>query len=138
MNISKEQFIKIMESIQQQLNIDIKNNEAFSTILENDFVSSPKNILYDILINFLIYLTNDESKWIDYFIYELDFGKENDRLQVYDVDENKIDLITKTGFFFGDTDYDEWYLENLTDTIKIIKYALSLPENYEFFYRSSW
>jgi len=44
MNITKEQFIKIMNGIKKQADIDAKNNKAFSVILENDFVSNVKII----------------------------------------------------------------------------------------------
>lgn len=33
-------------------------------------------------------------------------------------------LPTCDGFFFGDTDYDDWYFENLEETIKICDNAL--------------
>lgn len=34
-------------------------------------------------------------------------------------------LPTQDGFFFGSTSYDEWYLENIDNTIKIIKDVLA-------------
>ena len=34
-------------------------------------------------------------------------------------------LPTIGGFFFGGTDYDKWYFDDLEDTIKIIKASLS-------------
>ena len=94
MNITKEQFIKIMNGIKKQIDIDAKNNKAFSVILENDFVSNVKNVLYDVIIDFLETATNDKGEWITYFVYELDFGKENNRLQVYDKDDSEIPLST--------------------------------------------
>jgi len=47
-------------------------------------------------------------------------------------------LPTEDGFFFGSTDYDEWYLNDVKDTIKILDKALSLPEEWVFDYQSSW
>ena len=95
MKISKKQFIHIMKDIETQLKIDNKNHEAFSIILSNDFVSNSENILYNTIIKFLMELTNDmQTKWIEYFLYELDFGKENKRLKVYDKNENEIPLST--------------------------------------------
>jgi len=32
--------------------------------------------------------------WIEYYCFELDFGKENYRLKVYDKDKNEIPLAT--------------------------------------------
>jgi len=42
------------------------------------------------------------------------------------------------GFFFGNDDYDEYYIEDVQDTIKIIEKALKLPESWDFYYESSW
>jgi len=95
MKITKEQFVKAMKSIDEQINIDLKNNEAFSMLLEDDNVTNTKNVLYDSLVDLLKHLTDDnENRWIEYFIYELDFGKENWRLKVYDKDESEIPLAT--------------------------------------------
>jgi hypothetical protein len=47
-------------------------------------------------------------------------------------------LPTASGFFFGGTDYDDWYFKDLEQTIQIIDDALSLPKAWEFEYRSSW
>jgi len=57
-------------------------------------------------------------------------------------------LPTASGFFFGGTGYDQWYMNDITDTIKILETELkkyeeleklgipiSLPE---YYYRSSW
>lgn len=47
-------------------------------------------------------------------------------------------LPTQSGFFFGGTDYDEWYYTDLANTVKIIDNALELPESWDFEYHSSW
>ena len=48
-------------------------------------------------------------------------------------------LPTQSGFFFGSTEYDEWYFRDLEETVLIINNALvSVPDNYEFYYQSSW
>lgn len=46
-------------------------------------------------------------------------------------------LPTGTGFFFGSTDYDEWYYEQLEHTIKIIDRCLASNKKY-FEYQASW
>ncbi len=46
-------------------------------------------------------------------------------------------LPTQSGFFFGSTEYDEWYVQDLKDTIEIIDWALSQDFDY-FVYHSSW
>lgn len=45
-------------------------------------------------------------------------------------------LPTKSGFFFGSTDYDEWYLEDLKSTIEQLTPLLDQPGDY--YYQSSW
>jgi hypothetical protein len=47
-------------------------------------------------------------------------------------------LPTTSGFFFGSTDYDSYYFQDLQDTIEIIDRCLGLPGAWEFEYRSSW
>jgi len=46
-------------------------------------------------------------------------------------------LPTASGFFFGGTDYDEWYFNGIDNTIEILKEALE-DENGEYLYSSSW
>lgn len=47
-------------------------------------------------------------------------------------------LPTTVGFFFGSTDYDEWYYDYIQQTIEIIKSCLSDDDANEFEYTSSW
>lgn len=48
-------------------------------------------------------------------------------------------LPTESGFFFGSTEYDEWYMGDLEETVKIIDRVLSkVPQEWEFYYQSSW
>lgn len=47
-------------------------------------------------------------------------------------------LPTESGFFFGSTDYDEWYFKSIEDTIQSINKALTLPSSWDFEYHSSW
>ena len=47
-------------------------------------------------------------------------------------------LPTAKGFFFGDTSYDENYLDDLRHTVDIIDRCLTLPDAWDFEYCSSW
>jgi hypothetical protein len=50
-------------------------------------------------------------------------------------------LPTQSGFFFGSTEYNEWYLQDVKDTIKIIKdLELSGEDDYsaDYTYCPSW
>ena len=46
-------------------------------------------------------------------------------------------LPTRAGFFFGGTEYDEWYFKDIKETIKILEEALK-DERGDFYYSSSW
>jgi hypothetical protein len=46
-------------------------------------------------------------------------------------------LPTQSGFFFGSTDYDEWYFKDLEDTKGILEKALA-DENGDYYYHASW
>lgn len=46
-------------------------------------------------------------------------------------------LPVRSGFFFGSTEYDEFYMHDIQNTLEIIDYALK--SDYDFFvYSSSW
>ena len=51
-------------------------------------------------------------------------------------------LPVQEGFFFGSYEYDDWYFEQIQDTIQQLERILSVPEselaNWDFEYQSSW
>ena len=47
-------------------------------------------------------------------------------------------LPTQSGFFFGGTEYDEWYMEDINSTIEQLERALKLDKQWDFEYHSSW
>lgn len=49
-------------------------------------------------------------------------------------------LPSESGFFFGGTDYDERYLQDVRDTIEILEACDLDPKNYDvsYTYRASW
>lgn len=48
-------------------------------------------------------------------------------------------LPTQSGFFFGSTNYDEYYYEDLEYTIEVLNKILkNSPEDWEFEYQASW
>jgi hypothetical protein len=69
-----------------------------------------------------------------------------DGIKTYNTSEGKVMkdpseaqrlLPTTEGFFFGSTDYDEWYVKDLEATVKILEDALA-DENADYYYQSSW
>ena len=75
-----------------------------------------------------------------YYVAREDLRKLRDTCQrVLDFKHLANELLpTKSGFFFGTTDYCEWYYDDLKQTIKIIDTVLELPESWDFEYRASW
>lgn len=48
-------------------------------------------------------------------------------------------LPTQSGFFFGSTDYDDWYMEGIDMTIEQIEKILAEDNgDYEYVYQASW
>ena len=60
--------------------------------------------------------------------------------KIVSIDKDKAEqlLPTASGFFFGGTGYDEWYYEQINETIEILEEALSDEEADYFEYHSSW
>jgi len=48
------------------------------------------------------------------------------------------ELPVQQGFFFGSYEYDEWYFDGIKQTIEIIDNCLQIPDEWEFYYHSSW
>jgi hypothetical protein len=46
-------------------------------------------------------------------------------------------LPSTSGFFFGNTEYDEWYYNDIQNTIEILEKALEDKDG-EYYYSSSW
>ena len=47
-------------------------------------------------------------------------------------------LPAQSGFFFGGTEYDEWYFQGIQQTIDFIKPILEDEGCFDYYYRSSW
>jgi hypothetical protein len=48
-------------------------------------------------------------------------------------------LPTANGFFFGDTDYQEWYYQDIKATIPVFENLLGQDlDQWDFYYSSSW
>lgn len=60
------------------------------------------------------------------------------KLALKDKDKAEELLPTQSGFFFGSTEIDEWYWQDVNATIKIINRCLEMPDTWTFKYQSSW
>ena len=52
--------------------------------------------------------------------------------------ERDADLDPKEGFFFGSYEKDEWYYQDLKNTVEGLDRVLTLPDEYSFTYQASW
>lgn len=65
------------------------------------------------------------------------FYSEEKEYKKYDIDTELLNLQPTQGFFFGSYDIDEFYVNDLKETIEMITPLLEDRTN-DYFYRSSW
>ena len=89
--MNKELFIEAIEAIQKQVQLDIEVSKHLGKAFPDAFEANllPKNhFLQNALIHVLQVEMNDlqlcehGQSWIEYFLWELNFGEENYRLKV--------------------------------------------------------
>lgn len=81
----------------------------------------------------------DECK--DTYVGREDIAKLLNAVETVLADKSRAEelLPTQSGFFFGDTSYDEYYFRNLDDTREIMRAALDdKMKKWDFYYHSSW
>ena len=76
--IKKQQFCSIIEAIKLQDEHDNKCIDALSILLPEDriVIGYNNNWLAIALMSLLKIIFKDESEWISYWLYDLDFGKQ--------------------------------------------------------------
>lgn len=75
--ITKKLFIEVISALKKQSDHDSKCTDAFNIILPEDrVVGYDNNIIMLQLITLLKLSFKDDSDWIDYYIYEIDFGRD--------------------------------------------------------------
>ena len=74
----------------------------------------------------------------EYFVSKADLQSLLDVCLAVKLDHSQAEelLPAASGFFFGNTDYDEWYYNDIDHTIVILKEALS--DDASYYYSSSW
>lgn len=67
------------------------------------------------------------------------FTKEKFKYKIFNnIEEDKLNLPTQSGFFFGSTEYDEYYYNDLKETVETLEQLLNDGNKYEYYYQSSW
>lgn|SRR5574344_1308264 len=95
--MEKQTFIDCINALEKQTRQDIANSELLAKVFK---YSHSANLLPDnqYLTNIIIRILQEEYKdksahsCIEYYCYELDFGRENWRLKVYDENKKEIPL----------------------------------------------
>lgn len=76
----------------------------------------------------------------DYYVGTDDLEKLLDACEKVKADHSLADTLlpSTSGFFFGNTEYDEWYFKDIDNTIDIVKEALADDSDSSYYYSSSW
>lgn len=76
----------------------------------------------------------------DYYVGTDDLEKLLDACEKVKADHSLADTLlpSASGFFFGTTEYDEWYFNSIDNTIEILKEALADESDSSYYYSSSW
>jgi hypothetical protein len=96
--MNRELFIETIEKIEQQHLHDVKCSKLLGQVYSNGFEANlmyENHLLMNQVIKILQVQMNDENghhSWIEYFLWELDFGKKNKELQAFRQDNSIIDL----------------------------------------------
>ena len=81
---------------------------------DKDFAKEAKEFINDWLAK-----SNDiESKDVAFEIRQLYFNLKGKYFKEHDEETSKELLPTQSGFFFGSTDYDEWYYEDMVNILR--------------------
>ena len=74
-HITEETFIEIMSDLKRQYVLDNSNAQLLQKVFNTTSLIIDNSILNDSLLKILKVALKDESDWIGYFIYELEWGK---------------------------------------------------------------
>ena len=147
MYLTKRHYVKnwdFMSEDEKHQIIVKKNNQPRTDIDVNKISSITEDVMY-------WRKANEIHRW---FVENCQGGEDDCRETYVDIDQLKelLSLInrvfenkdkapellpTASGFFFGGTDYDESYFQELTDTKEMIEKELTKPPA-DYYYHSSW
>lgn len=90
---------------------------------------------------FVMNVQHGEDNCKEYYVSREQLQSLLDTLKQVDQDHSLADdiLPTAEGFFFGSTDYEDWYYQDIKDTIPVLESLLNQDlEQWDFYYQSSW
>lgn len=83
---------------------------------------------------------NGEDNCAEYYVDRAKLIELRDLCKLALKDKGKAEelLPTQSGFFFGSTEIDAWYWQDVNLTVEIINKCLEMPDTWTFKYQSSW
>lgn len=90
---------------------------------------------------FVMNVQNGEDNCGEYYVSRDQLKELLDTLHKVNDDHSLAEelLPTESGFFYGDTKYEDWYFEDIQNTIPVLENLLSENLNqWDFYYKSSW
>ena len=94
LNITREQFVKLMQKIQKKSDMLDDLNRLFVKYDTDIMIFASEDLDVAVEALHLAVGEADEDEWISYYCWELDFGREWETGMVWDKDGNDIPLAT--------------------------------------------
>ena len=97
--MKRKTFIKAMEALEAQMDYDNKMSDKSGEAFPNAFTPNllyNNTIIIDGLINVLKKEMKDNFNWIEWFIYDTDFGKDRGMSNIFEL-HNKKRLVSNAG-----------------------------------------
>lgn len=137
---SKDEEKELFKTITELVGMDDKHDERFATVSVNVAYWRKANQIHNWFVR---EVQNGEDDCKTYFVSrEKLLELENLCRRVAESGEPELAaelLPTGSGFFFGSTDYDEYYFEEVDYTAKRLAQLAGLPmDRFDFYYSSSW
>ncbi len=131
--MTRNEFVFIMESIKEQMDLNREIEDKMNSVFY-DFVGIVKTPLVDKTIEFLTNLMKDKNGNIEYFIFDLDFGRDSDMYKdgspIKEKDGEDIPFKTTEDVFDYITTLQDPYIEIFKDILKHEKKGCHADGNY--------
>ena len=134
-NYKHNEVSGIVDIHKQNQPIDLPLNKIVSVVLDLGYWRKA-NAIHKYFVD-VVGDCDDDCRPIDVYGEHLENLKDLCEKVLADHSLAETLLPTASGFFFGGTDYDDYYFQYLRDTIKIIDDALKTNNNH-FIYQASW
>ncbi len=139
---SKAEEVELFNTITEAVGLQNMHDERYATVSVNVAYWRKANHIHDWFVKNVQDGTDDCKEY--YVSREALMELEQACRKVVEAGTSEAareHLPTASGFFFGDTEYNEYYFENTDWTAKRLAQILTLPEGlngFDFYYSSSW